>query len=392
MKTTSLSFLAFFNLSLGLVAQNVTIPDTVFKAYLLGETSLNLNLDNEIQITEAAAFTGTINCGGKGISDLTGIASFTATTELRCDYNNLTTLDVSKNTALVELRCNNNMLTSINLPTSSALTNLSCWENKLVDLDISQNPNLGYLSCEDNQISSMDVSNNFELYSLTCGRNEITSINFGNINKIRWLKCPGNKLINLDVSKQIPLGTLICYDNNLDSLDLKNNMGIDHLECSSNNIKSLDLSGMPYLTLLDCGLNKLTSLNLKNGENTNIETYASWFNPNLTCIQVDDPAYSTANWIAVDTVSTFSANCSGTIGVSTISNSPLRVYPNPTTNSLHVNIRGIKKVKILDLRGGVVKVIGVKSNNIDVSNLVPGSYLIQVITENKMFHSSFVKQ
>jgi hypothetical protein len=85
--------------------QNVNIPDANFKAYLLGNTAINTNGDTEIQVSEAAAFNGTIYCSCMSISNLTGIEAFTALTFLECGLNQLTSLDVSQNTALTQLYC-----------------------------------------------------------------------------------------------------------------------------------------------------------------------------------------------------------------------------------------------------------------------------------------------
>ena len=71
----------------GLRAQNVIIPDAIFKAALVNDASINTNMDTEIQLTEAAAFSGTMYLDGLGISDLTGIESFSALTTLYCYHN-----------------------------------------------------------------------------------------------------------------------------------------------------------------------------------------------------------------------------------------------------------------------------------------------------------------
>ncbi|MCH7534683.1 MAG: hypothetical protein IH948_02875 [Bacteroidetes bacterium] len=42
-------------------AQIVNIPDANFKSYLVGNSSINTNLDSEIQVSEATAFTGTVS-------------------------------------------------------------------------------------------------------------------------------------------------------------------------------------------------------------------------------------------------------------------------------------------------------------------------------------------
>ncbi len=52
--------------------------------------------------------------------------------------------------------------------------------------------------------------------------------------------------------------------------------------------------------------NQLTSLDLRNGNNENIFRIPMLEdNPNLSCIFVDDAAYSTANWPEIDPNSTF---------------------------------------------------------------------------------------
>tara|TARA_Y100001934_G_C11994057_1_gene604497 strand:+ start:488 stop:661 length:174 start_codon:yes stop_codon:yes gene_type:complete len=53
MKNKILIYLLFPLIGLG---QNVNIPDPNFKAYLLAETNINTNGDNEIQVTEANNF------------------------------------------------------------------------------------------------------------------------------------------------------------------------------------------------------------------------------------------------------------------------------------------------------------------------------------------------
>ena len=110
--------------------QIVNIPDINFKAYLVGNTAINTNGDSEIQVSEASAFTDTIECANLNISNLKGIEAFTALTYLNCSDNQLTSLDVSKNTALTDLRCSNNQLTSLDVSKNPALGNLHCDGNK----------------------------------------------------------------------------------------------------------------------------------------------------------------------------------------------------------------------------------------------------------------------
>ncbi len=108
--TTTLLFTLYAN------AQIVNIPDAIFKTYLLAYPQINTNGDGEIQVSEASAFTGTIDVMGmNSISDLTGIEFFTALTALHCSSNPLGTLDVSNNIALIELYCDDNQLSILNV-------------------------------------------------------------------------------------------------------------------------------------------------------------------------------------------------------------------------------------------------------------------------------------
>jgi len=75
----------------------------------------------------------------------------------------------------------------------------------------------------------------------------------------------------------------------------------------------LDLSNNTALADLNCSSNQLlSSLNLKNGNNTDIivDYLDLTNNPNLSCIQVDDVAYSNANWSDnKDATAYYSENC-----------------------------------------------------------------------------------
>ena len=259
MKTLLLTLITV--LALNSYAQNVNIPDANFKAILVGNTLINTNGDAEIQVSEANAFGGTIDCSNLNISDLTGIEAFTALDYLRCYSNQLTSLDVSQNTALTYLYCDNNQLTSLDVTQNTALTNLQCAQNQLTSLDVTQNTALTEFFCGVNQLTSLDVSQN-------------TALTF--------------------------------------------------LDCSSNQLTSIDVSQNTALTYLYCFNNQLTCLNVKNGNNTNLNNFSAFLNPNLTCIEVDDVAWSDANWTNIDWEASFSTSCANScaLGIDELNNTP----------------------------------------------------------------------
>jgi hypothetical protein len=158
----------------------VYIPDANFRAALLANASINTNGDNEIQCTEAAAFTGTIDVTSANIADMTGIEAFTNITELYCANNLLTTLNVSNNTALTYLYCNGNQLTSLDVSANTALLYLLCDHNQLTSLNVSSIAPLKQLHCNNNALSNLDVSLNTALLALNCQYNSLTSLNVKN--------------------------------------------------------------------------------------------------------------------------------------------------------------------------------------------------------------------
>jgi len=256
--------------SLNAVSQNVNIPDANFKKRLLRNELINTNADREIQITEAAAFTGGIDVSYQNISDLIGIEAFTALTSLYCSNNQLTSLDVSANTALTQLWCHRNQLNSLDVSANTALTELYCSDNQLTSLDVTANTALTVLVCSGNQLTSLDVSANTAFISLFCSSNQLTS------------------------------------------LDVSANTALISLFCSSNQLTSLDVSANTALTQLGCSNNQLTSLNVQNANNTELRSFRAYDNPNLSCIQVDNVVWSTANWTApykINATARFSVAC-----------------------------------------------------------------------------------
>ena len=71
-----------------------------------------------------------LNIGNQGLTDLSGIEWFTALTDLACNNNQLTALDVLKNTELTGLSCQYNRLTELNVSANTALTGLYCYGNR----------------------------------------------------------------------------------------------------------------------------------------------------------------------------------------------------------------------------------------------------------------------
>ncbi len=235
----------------------------------------------------------------------------TSLIRLWCDGNQLTSIDVTQNPALDLLYCRNNQLTILNVSNCPALKYLICSFNQLTSLDVSNKPALEYLDCSNNQLTSLDVSGNPALTRLTCRNNQLPSLNVSNSAALEYLFCSSNQLTSLDVSGSAALKYLNCQDNQLPSLDVSSIAALENLYCSNNQLTSLDVSDNSALGHLYCTYNQLTSLNVKNGNNMNMGIwFSARYNPYLSCIQVDDAAWSNANWLnSKDATATYSENC-----------------------------------------------------------------------------------
>ena len=155
--------------------QTTAIPDANFEQRLINLGYDTGTPDGFVPTANIDTITF-LNVMSQGISDLTGIEDFTALSALYCDFNQLTSLNISGCTALDTLSCIFNQLTSLNVSNNTALTFLACSINHLTSLDVSNNTALTHLYCGDNQFTSLGVSNNTALFTLHCASNQLTRL------------------------------------------------------------------------------------------------------------------------------------------------------------------------------------------------------------------------
>ena len=227
------------------------------------------------------------------LTSLQGIGYFESLTDLRCDYNQLTSLDLSRNTALTLLFCGYNQLTALDVSRNTALTYLDCYNNLLTELDVSRNTALTDLSCSSNQLTALDVSRNTALTELDCDYNQLTALDVSRNTALTNLRCDGNQLTSLDVSRNTALTLLLCGDNQLTSLDVSPHTELKHLSCSSNPLKTLDVSRNTKLIYLYCISNELTSLDVS--QNTTLTELWCYGNQ-LTSLDISRNTALTGLW------------------------------------------------------------------------------------------------
>jgi hypothetical protein len=393
MKKTLLSLVAFTLLCIGANAQNVNIPDANFKAYLVANTAINSNSDSEIQVTEANTFTGDIYGNNLGITDLTGIEAFTLLNGLYLRDNNLGSIDISANTALTYIDCQNTNISALDISNNTALTGVTCAINNLSTLDVSNNTALTAINCGNNNLTSLDVSNNVLLSNFSCDNNNLTSLDVSNNSNLLYFVCFFNDITSLDLSNCTSLAHLSCVANELNSLDVSNCTSLGNLYCALNNISVLDLGANTSLQLLNCSSNNLSILNMANGNNVNVSTFNATGNPNLTCIQVDDAAWSTTNWTSIDAGASFNLDCNYNLGLDEASlNQSLTIYPNPSSKQLTIEFKNtIISAEIFNALGTKINAELTSKNTIDVSTLSNGVYILQIETDKGLITKKFMK-
>tara|TARA_B100001142_G_scaffold137075_1_gene138529 strand:- start:1766 stop:3649 length:1884 start_codon:yes stop_codon:yes gene_type:complete len=310
------------------------VPDDNFEAYLEANGLGNGILNDDSVFVSAIDTVINLDVNNQSISDLTGIEGFADLNSLVCESNNITTIDVTQNIALTHLKARYNQLTNLDISNNISLTYLECDYNQITNLNVSNNINLTSLSCAANQLSILDVSQNIALIELDCFDNYLTNLDVSTNTNLTAFNPRGNQLTSLDLSNNIALTEIDCGDNQLSVLDVSNNIILEGLECYNNQLTSLDITQNHSLGWLECHNNQLTELDLRNGNNTNMNIDIAG-NTNLTCIDVDDPTYSSINWTNIDPQHYFSDNCANNC-VDSLQVTDITITPSTSTITIGI--------------------------------------------------------
>lgn len=355
--------IAFLCFQLPMMAQNTYVPDDIFEQRLISLGYDSGPLDNYVPTANIAGVTS-LDLIELGISDLTGIEAFTALEELLCMENNLTSLDMSGNPNLFYLNCGYNAITTINLSGNPLLSTLYIKHNALTSLNVSGNPSLSNLTCSENQLTSLNVSNNNNLTVLDCNTNQIAELTLGNSPSIFLFLCYGNQIANLNMSGLT---------------------GLQIFDCKNNQLQTLDVSDNPSLILFDASNNQpMTKLDIRNGHNTALSNanFSTLGNTNLTCIFVDNVAWSTSNWLKKDPASTFvatEAQCDA-LSTANVTKDVMQVYPNPVNSNFSISSpksKDIETVEIYNSVGQKVKTF-TPLEKYSIAELPSGIYFVNI--------------
>ncbi|MDP7423050.1 MAG: hypothetical protein QGH40_14305 [bacterium] len=185
----------------------VTVPDANFRYYLVNEpcgdfqdtSGVTDNGDGTVTVRDVRRIT-TISLlarkyqqyQDRGISDLTGIKSFTYLEKLFCWRNGITILDIRGLASLERLVCPYG-LSYLDINDCIGLKELHVFESNLTGISVEENAALQWFHCE----------NNPALVRLPLQYNTA----------LKWLYCLNNPVItSLDISRNTALEKLYCED------------------------------------------------------------------------------------------------------------------------------------------------------------------------------------
>lgn len=362
-------------------------------------TSLNVNNLKGLEI---------LNCYSNRLTNI-DLSDLTALKRLSCNDNVLTSLDVSNSTLLEELHCYNNHIQSINLNNITKLTILDCGDNQLTTIDVSNLTNLRKLFCFINQLTTLDVGNLINLEELICYGNQLNDIHkLNNLTNLTMLNCRNNRLSSINISNLTDLKYLYCSENQLTTLDVNNLTKLIELYCYDNQLSTLDISNLPVLKSLSCHQNNFTTqasddiyCALPIVEGKIFPAYCTEdYNINNVLASNAQNARD-KNWLVSyhmdnsDITTTGNYECTTNINAIELDSS-VKVYPNPVSDLLYIESENIiNGVRVYDISGKEIQNKSVDfSNNtsINVSNLIDGTYFLQIYTDKGIGKHSFIKK
>jgi hypothetical protein len=262
---------------LTLSAQNVSVPDVIFKNKLITTScadfnndgiydgDVDTNDDGEIQVSEAQAvqrlkINNSSFPNASSITDLTGLGSFSNVKEIQLGYNALTNFAVALPNLEV-LKINNNLISNLNLSGLPLLKDLDCSYNQLTTMDLQSVGLLESLKADNNALQSLNLEFVSNLSTLSVQACQLTGLDLNLVPNLIYLKLSDNAFVP-NLNPLVNLKTLFARGMGLTSINLTTNINLLLLDLSENEFQNLTLPHLPQLntlTLSNC--NVLQSVN-----------------------------------------------------------------------------------------------------------------------------------
>ncbi|PKQ60168.1 hypothetical protein BZG02_20500 [Labilibaculum filiforme] len=332
----------------------VNIPDANFKKALVENTLLNLDGDNEISEYEAATYKEELNVSNKSISDLTGVAYFTSITKLTCNYNQISSMDLSENSQLKELDCSHNKLTDLNIYSNSSLNTLNCSYNELSDLSLSE-------------------YNNYRLIKLNIDQNHLP---LSNLNKIKAIN---PKLIEVDkLSADYMSRQFDVFDEVNKEVDYELNYSEEAL---------FNEKETTFRWTTDYGMTEVNDESTIQKVKTGVFKFLKSGTYHCEMTNEEFPDIVVATSAITINIAT---------GINEVLKSSIQVYPNPVITDLNIKFEKNedRMIYIYDVKGQiqVQQESFSSSEQLNISNLKNGMYILKIQSKSGVISYKILKQ
>jgi Secretion system C-terminal sorting domain len=261
-------------------AQIVNIPDPVFKNILLNGsgnsffndlndnivTSVDINGDGEIQITEAQNIK-VLYVNDNTITSIEGIEEFTNLTDLQITSNNIITIDVSVLTQIEHLGFTGHNIQTIEINGLANLKSLGFIGNSIQNINVGSLINLEELVIFGMNLESINLGSHPDLTSINIGSGTFENLNFNGCPNLQVLTLNGN-FENIDISSCVNLEELTIYSSaSTLTLNMASHPELERVGLYGS-IPFIDLSECPNISHINLYIENVTTdtfVNLKNG-------------------------------------------------------------------------------------------------------------------------------
>jgi Leucine-rich repeat (LRR) protein len=427
--------------------QNITFSDANFKAKLLNANSNNSvaknltgnyfkidsNSDNEISLVEALQVSDlnlNLALGATDIiNNIEGIENFTNIKILKCNYNNVSQVNITNLLLLEEFHMHNNQLVTINVSNLVNLKILFVRNNSLTSITFLNNNTLESIWVSDNNLTSLDLSLMPAIEVLVAQNNNITNLNISGLSNLIEINCSNNSISSLDLTNKPLLKWLTIKNNLFTTIDVLNLSALISIDVSENNLSSINLNGLTNLeyayisnTLLttfdgsNCSVRYLTCENNSNLTSINVKNnYISFSDPDLLFFAFKVTNNPLLQYICVDNgeqnnLAYFNYNTSGNVQVyggincdvplqvmssESFKNNEVILFPNPVKNELNFSFEktiSIERINIYNTLGQLVKQFNGNLNSINLSDVNTGYYHIEFVSDEGKLTKKFIKE
>ncbi|HMC02211.1 MAG TPA: T9SS type A sorting domain-containing protein [Flavobacteriaceae bacterium] len=269
------------------------------------------------------------------------------------------------------------------------------------DVDVSPFTSLTELYCNGNNLTTLNLAGNSQLLYLGIYDNALTQLNLENNLLLEWVSCGGNPTLpstGVTLPSSENLTTFWAFGNGFTDLSfLKpiSRANLQYFDVGDGNLTSIDVSDMIELIEFYCnGNSSLSYLDISN----NFNDILDWMwahNTDLTCVQVDSKidadSRDTYLW-QIPGAATYEEMCA-TASTENFALSSISIYPNPTKDVFEIDLNIDVDYKLHNILGQEVLSGSFTQgiNKLDVSSISSGLYILNLNSKIGSISKKLVK-